>query len=44
VRAVLRANGIDHFEFDDGGLIVHPSPTLGGTIVFTEVGVLPPWL
>jgi hypothetical protein len=41
-RALLRASGID--VRDDGALIVPPSPALGGTIVFTEPGALPPWL
>ena len=43
-RAVLRANGIDYRDHDQRGLTVSPSPALGGSIVFTEDGGLPPWL
>ncbi len=43
-RAVLRASGIDYRDRDHRGLIVPASPALGGSIVFTEDGGLPPWL
>jgi hypothetical protein len=43
-RAVLRARGIDYRDRDHRGLIVPASPALGGSIVFTEDGGLPPWL
>ena len=43
-RALLRANGIGYSDYDDQGLTVPASPELGGSIVFTGDGGLPPWL
>lgn len=44
VRAVLRASSIDWFDHDRRALSVSALPALGGSIAFTEGGVLPPWL
>jgi hypothetical protein len=43
-RAVLGASAFDFRDDTDGVLIVPLSPALGGSIVFTESGALPPWL
>lgn len=43
-RALLGANGIGYCDYDDQGLTVPASPELGGSIVFTGDGGLPPWL
>jgi len=43
-RARLRANQIDFREHNNGSVTVPPSPALGATIAFTEIGALPPWL
>ena len=43
-RSLLPAGGIDHLDYDHRGSIVPASPALGGTIAFTEDGVLPQWL
>lgn len=42
--ASLQAGAIEFIEERDRRVVVPPLPALGGTIVFTAPGALPPWL